>query len=157
MNVSIWVEVHSYRRAHVAWAVLRVTLMVVTTWLGVTAYVACCVGINERFDTVLNVAVRYLGFLSSFSNFYRLNIHVRWSLLKLNLARLSIWRHHGTYLKIICSMNILLFRWWWIRIPMADVRTHHYLRPCKIFSSGSLTWSRIDISLEFWKYGVSSV
>ena len=51
--------------------------MVVTTGLGVTAYIACCVSINEGFDTVLQVAVRYLDFLSSFSNFYLLNIHVR--------------------------------------------------------------------------------
>ena len=51
--------------------------MVVTTLLGVTAYVTCRVSINKGFDTVLQVAVRYLDFLSSFSNFYWVNIHVR--------------------------------------------------------------------------------
>jgi len=51
--------------------------VVVTTLLGVTAYVTCRVSINKGFDTVLQVAVRYLDFLSSFSNFYWLNIHVR--------------------------------------------------------------------------------
>jgi hypothetical protein len=51
--------------------------MMVATRLGVTAYITCRVSINEGFNAVLHVTVRYLDFLSSFSNFYWLNIDVR--------------------------------------------------------------------------------
>jgi hypothetical protein len=49
----------------------------IATFLGVTAYIACSVSIDEGFYAVLQVTVRYLDFLFSFSNFYRLNINVR--------------------------------------------------------------------------------
>ena len=131
MNVCIWMKVHCNRSAQVAWAALWV--MMIATFLGVTAYIACRVSIDEGFYAVLQVTVRYLDFLFSFSNFYRLNINVRWSFLKLNLARFSIWGDHRTYLKIICSLNILLFRRGRIGIPMADFRTNQYFRPHTIF------------------------